>query len=913
VEWLLGSCEQAEGNLDAAVAAWARVPPDSPRAEQAALNRAEVAYDRGQFAAAETILETALRHPGPLAFEVRHKLSLFYRYEGRLEEVARLIEANWGQDPDPAGVLHDHAGIDLERFPFDGTIERVLDEKAALARQDDRIWLARANLAIQSGRYVEARTWLDACRDRRPRDPAVWLARLQWALATNQTDEARQALESLPAALLPPPRILALRAWFAANRGDSRRETLALERLIELEPENTVALDRLAELAIQAGASARAGQYRQRKAEMDRAKDRYLALLKSRQFDANASELAELAETLGRWFEARGFRTLSLQRQPDQFAARTRLPRRGASHSSASSVDTTLAGLLAELGPSLGPSRPPSISTRAEDCGVVPEFGDDAAAAGLRFVYDNGGTPLRQMPETSGGGVAVLDYDGDGWLDVYCVQGGPFPPSARDSALSAQHSALLGDRLFRNRGDGTFEDVTAPSGLAGFARGYGHGVSVGDYDNDGDPDLFITRWRSYALYRNRGDGRFEDVTTAAGLGGDRDWPTSAAFADLDGDGDLDLYVCHYLVWDPQDPRVCLDEIDGDNAYCDPRLLEALPDHVFRNDGGRFADVTAAAGIVDRDGRGLGVVAAQLGDDDLIDLYVANDESANFLFQNLGGFRFEEVGHAAGVAGNADGGYQAGMGVACGDLDGDGRVDLLVTNFYGEGTTYYQNLGGGMFSDRSAAVGLTPVSRFLLGFGIAVLDANNDGRLDVATANGHVNDSRPTLPYAMPAQLLLGGARGRLTDVSPRAGAPWRVERVGRGLAAADLDNDGRVDVLILAQNQALAYFHNRTATGHFVTFRLEGTASARDAIGARITIQSGGRRQVAQRVGGGSYQSTGDPRLHFGLATATRVELVEVRWPSGGIDRFTGLPADTGYLLREGDPTPRPLAGFTPR
>ena len=225
------------------------------------------------------------------------------------------------------------------------------------------------------------------------------------------------------------------------------------------------------------------------------------------------------------------------------------------------------------------------------------------------------------------------------------------------------------------------------------------------------------------------------------------------------------------------------------------------------------DVTSPAGIIDRDGRGLGVVAADLDDDGRIDLFVANDSSANFLFRNMGGMRFEEVGHAAGVAGNATGAYQAGMGIAAGDLDGDGLIDLAVTNFYGESTTFYRNLGGCIFTDATASVGLAVASRRLLGFGVAFFDADNDGRLDIASANGHVNDLRPNYPYRMPAQLLVGGADGRLTDVSDRAGAPWTVPRMGRGLAVGDLDNDGRMDVLILSHNQPLAYLHNRTKGG----------------------------------------------------------------------------------------------------
>ncbi len=524
--------------------------------------------------------------------------------------------------------------------------------------------------------------------------------------AADSLDEARRALAHLPAEGFSRIEVLSLRAWFAAREGRADRERIALEELIDQAPGDTQALERLAVLAGESGRSDRAAELRRRKARIDRATERYTRLLQNGDTLPQFAELAGLAEELGRGFEARGWWLLASLHQPGAAAtsAVERLgPPRPDPHLPAGQTLAFHLGEVAGLpadgsarsGGGPATARPPTRLSADPDRAInLPEFRDDAVPAGLSFVFDSGQSPLRQLPETTSGGVALLDYDGDGWLDVYVVQGCAFPP---DPARPP-----TGDRLFRNRGDGTFEDATERSGIARMNRGYGHGVAVGDFDNDGRPDLFVTRWRSYALYHNRGDGTFEDLTDRAGLGGDRGWPMSAAFADLDNDGDLDLYVCHYLIWDAEHPHLCKhpyktgEPIDPNHVYeyCMPNPFPSQPDHLFRNDKGRFVDVTAEAGIIDPNGRGMGVVAADVDGDGLIDLFVANDTTANYLWHNLGGMKFEETGMLSGVACNAQGSFQAGMGTAVGDLDGDGLPDLAVTNFYGESTSFFKNLGQG---------------------------------------------------------------------------------------------------------------------------------------------------------------------------------------------------------------------------
>ena len=895
VVFRLGICELARGRREEALAAWGRVPAGSPFSSRASALSGQQLTNMGRFAAAEVALESALRDAGPDSYEFGRELSRLYRLEGRSDDLRRLLRELWSRAPDPTLILKELWTLD--------TVTWAMDAWAlALAKgepNDDRVWLGRAHLARMKGQFQEANELFAACQKRRPNDIAVWRGRLSLAQTTGRVEEVREALAHIPAASVVESEVLSLRAWMAGQRSDPDSEQKALSILVEHEPGDANALERLAGFATERGRPGEAERLRRLKAEIDIAKDRYRKIvLYEPDLAGRAEELAVLAATLGRRFDVRAWSMIH---------ARGKSRKGPIGADLAWDVDDGLPSptghtgqTLADLVPDLAPT-PKSVATPDVLVAATrPEFADDAETVGLRFHHDSGETPQRQVPEIMSGGVAVLDYDGDGWLDVYAVQGGPF-------ALGVPRAD--GDHLFHNNGDGTFQDVSIKSGIASLPRNYGVGVAVGDYDNDGDPDLFISRLNSYGLYRNRGDGTFEDVTAPAGLAGLRDTTASAAFADLDNDGDLDLYVCHYMVYDPLRPVLC-PKNGGENMYCDPMKLQPAPDHVFRNDGGRFVDVTAESGCTDPGGRSLGVVAAHLDDDDKIDLFVANDGTANFLFRNLGGFRFEETAHLAGVAAGANGGYKAGMGIACGDCDGDGRLDLVVTNFYGEASTLYQNLGAGLFSDRTADSHLDTATRYLLGFGTAFLDYDNNGRLDLMTVNGHVNDNRPYTPFAMPVQLLAGDGRGKFIDVSASAGPPWSILRVGRGLAAGDLDNDGRIDTVVLSQNDALAYFHNRTRGGHFLTLRLNGTTSNRDGVGARITIVAGGHRQVAQRFGGGSYQSAGDPRLHFGLGPSDRVESVEVRWPSGRVDRFRDLDADRGYRLIEGDDSPKPLEGF---
>lgn len=909
LHYALGLSALALGDRPAAVAAWSRVPLESKAyGGRTALLLAREALTDHRYGAAEPLLERAATEPGAIGVEAIQSLALIRKLQGRLGEVHRLFVERFDRMPDPVATLRELWDLDHAPYPL-ASLRQALAGAGVGTSNDPGLEVARAHRELREGQAQAAARRLDAILARP--DPgstshAAWLrARIEVAQALADPTTARTLLERIDPQAFTPAERAELLAWFARQAGDPTAERQALHERAALHPGSTTVLERLGELELRAGEAGAAAGRRAAKATLDALGEAYRDRLF---FDpeplAHAAELADRARQLGRLDEARLLFGIALKRQPGDEASRDALLGLDTPGSEATQA---LARLTPEafanrLGTLISAAKPPPRG--AEMPTRVVRFADQAERRGLRFRYDPGRQTGRRLPETMGGGVALLDFDGDGWLDVFVVQGGSFPPDP------AQPSS--GDRLFRNRGDGTFEDVTERSGLAAFPRGYGMGVTTGDVDGDGHPDLFVTRWRSYALYRNRGDGTFEDLTAAWGLGGARDWPSSAALADLDDDGDLDLYVCHYLVWSESAPQGDRPGRASDTSrYNNPLNYRAEPDHLFRNDGGRFTDVTAESGIVDRDGRGLGVVVADLDLDGKLDLYVANDLTANFLYRNLGKLQFEEVAASAGVAGNAEGGYQGSMGVACDDLDADGLPDLAVTNFDGDSMAFYRGLAPGVFADQAAQVGLKSPTRYLVGWGVAFLDADNDGRLDLIATNGHLDDPGRGMAYAMPTQLFLGTPDGRLTDVTTSAGPDLGRPRVGRGLAAGDLDHDGRVDVLLLSHDTPLVLLRNQPAadagpTQASLTLELQAAPGRPDPVGAWVRVVTEAGPQVRLRTAGGSYQSAGSPRLHFGLGPASRATTVEIHWPDRQVQTLEDLPAG-GYRIRRGEPAPTPL------
>ncbi|MFQ5888819.1 MAG: CRTAC1 family protein [Gemmatimonadota bacterium] len=524
-------------------------------------------------------------------------------------------------------------------------------------------------------------------------------------------------------------------------------------------------------------------------------------------------------------------------------------------------------------------------------------FIDITERSGLDFVHDAGVDSSYYMPEITGSGGAFLDYDGDDDLDIYLVNG------ARHGSGSVGDSPLK-NRLYRQDRGGRFVDVTDASGLGD--RRYGMGVAVGDIDNDGNVDVYVTNVGPDALYRNNGDGTFTDVTAEAGISAP-DWGASAAFFDYDLDGFLDLYATSYLELDPG--VACTDEA-GRPDYCGPRAFRGVPDVLYRNNGdGTFTDVSVLTGIASIASKGLGVVSADFDGDGYPDVYVANDGEPNQLWINRGDGTFEDRATPLGAAVNALGHAEAGMGIALGDVDGDSDVDLFITHLRAESNTLYRNSGLLGFHDETSPLGLAGPSIPFTGFGTGFLDYDRDGDLDLVVANGRVVRG-PLLtardppaywdPYAEPNQLFENDG-GRFRDVSERVPALSGPIENSRGLALGDVDDDGDLDLLITNGGGPVRLLRNDAASGHWLVVRALDPALRRDAIGAVLTVFAGPRRLHRPIAPACSFLSSCDPRAHFGLGASTTVDSIVVRWPGGFVETFSGVAADTILTLRRGE------------
>ena len=509
------------------------------------------------------------------------------------------------------------------------------------------------------------------------------------------------------------------------------------------------------------------------------------------------------------------------------------------------------------------------------------------SASKITWTHDNADSPDRQLPETVGAGCAFLDYDNDGWMDIYFVNSGPsdfFTPAAP-----------LKNALYRNNRDGTFTDVTDKAGVAGGK--FGMGVAAGDYDADGNVDLYVTNYGQNILYHNNGNGSFTDVTEKAGVTAPG-WSTCATWFDFNNDGKLDLFVSSFVFYDKSQNPLCTDETLKRRYYCVPRLFKPTASRLFQNNGdGSFKDVSRESGIADSPGKSFGAVATDVNNDGLMDLFVANDTMPNFLFVNKGGGKFEEVGLSAGVAYGANGRPRSGMGVDATDFDGDGWQDLFVANIDQEFFSLYHNDKELIFTDQPGEI--APATQLLSGWGLKFFDYDNDGDPDLFLVNGHPDDmieSRiPRVRHKEPLLMFANTEHG-FNDVSATAGAVFGKMFSGRGMAIGDFDNDGDADVLASNNGEPPLFLRNQGGNrNNWVGLQLVATKSNSAAVGAVITWQVGTVKRSRLKTGGGSYLSSHDPREILGVGAATKVDWIEIRWPSGKISRLTN-PSLNKYL-----------------
>ena len=553
--------------------------------------------------------------------------------------------------------------------------------------------------------------------------------------------------------------------------------------------------------------------------------------------------------------------------------------------------------LIALTGASISEQPNAQQPTKAHDAPSTGHFTDIRKQAGITFVQDSTESDQKYYLETMGTGVGWIDYDQDGLMDLYFVQSG-----ATDAYTPANP---LRSALYHNNGDGTFTDVTAKAGVGGEGH-YGQGVAVGDYNNDGFPDLYVTGYGRAILYRNNGDGTFTDVTAKAGVGDDGNWSTSAGWFDFDKDGWLDLVVTNYLDWSPKDNLWCGERKPGYRSYCAPGNYKGLRTKLYHNNhDGTFTDVSDKSGVGLPESKGMGLVLADFDMDGWSDIAIANDTWPNFLFQNNHDNTFTDVSLISGLAASEDGKYEAGMGIDAADMDGDGLLDVYITHLDFELNRLYRNNGDGTFTDVTYSSGIGNTAMMMSGVAAKFIDYDNDGWPDIVQANGamldNVNLYHSLVSYKEPLLMFHNLGKGRFEKVSDTLGPDFVRPVAGRGLATADFLNDGQVGLAVVSRGDSPELLRNDGGNGnHWVEVLLIGTKSNRDGIGSVLKLTAGRFVHVDQAKGGTSYMSASDPRIHFGLGKNAKIESLVITWPSGQVDKLTSVPADSIIAVKEG-------------
>jgi tetratricopeptide (TPR) repeat protein len=858
----------------------------------------ELAIGEHRAALAERIFRQVADH-SPKALEPRQRLFYLFSLQRRTAEARAVLWEMYHIRDDPRILLD----LGLELLADQDDVRGLAPEiEQFLARTPSDPFLRRAwgMGLLHQGRAAEALLQLEAAARLLENDPIGRFALAECRILVGQPVNVEDVLGSIPDRSSDAAQWWLFRGRIEETAGFLERAVSSFDRAVALQPEGREAHFRLGQ-ALQRLARSEAA--RTQLDHASRIDQRVKAVRREHQALRKAGlpkdavlyeRLADLCGEIGMVAESRAWLEQSIKLSPERVGASAKIARLTSAPDALpfALANPRLASNAAERAAlerdSIAKNAPtPSPITPAYSVRPAP-FVDRAGEAGVDYRYESGAGNRYFIADTMGGGVGLFDYDNDGWLDIYFVNGCVIPFESK----APPHP----NRLYRNQADGTFRDVTAKAGVGG--QGYGMGCAVGDYDNDDDLDLLVTGLDRTILYRNRGDGTFEDVTARAGVVTDR-WTTAAGFGDLDGDGDLDLVLITYVEIRQDDGLECRD-YSGRRIHCTPGRYPALPDLLYRNNGdGTFSEVSQSAGFTGPDGRGLGLAIADFDCDGKLDVFVANDASRNFLFRNLGDFRFEEIGETAGVAFNGSGRATASMGVVADDLDGDGRIDLFITNLVNESSTLFHNLGGGLFVDATLGAGLDAPSRPKTGFGTAALDADADGRLDLFVANGHVDDRPWANSRIAQSALFFWGRPGGFAVANPPANSYFARSVVGRGAAAGDLNNDGRVDLVVVHRDAPAALLYNETSGGRWLGFKLRGMRSGRTPVGAEIRVRTKTLSIVRWLTGGTGYLSSHDPRVWVGLGAESAVERIEVKWPAGKVQTWRNLSADRIFEIEE--------------
>jgi tetratricopeptide (TPR) repeat protein len=898
---IAGEAAMKLGDVDAALAYFRAVPQTAREAYvKSRWSIGNIDLYQGKLREAEQLFRETLQLE-PTNIVACERLAFILGVEGRRwESLPYLLEPiRQGRVyVEPLILL---ATVDSRNLEY----EAIIDQSRKV---DPDFWvplIGRARVQVALAKLDDAEALLREVLQHDPSQIEAHALLGRVVVEKGDAEKFRAWRETLPPEASEHPDVWFAQANWAENHNEAQGAARCYWETVRINPNHQKANYRLARLLTALNKPQEAEPFAKRAEQLDRLLQVLTPLYERREQSPDAGQMreaAELSESLGRLWEAWAWFNLVLTADATDEVAKKGVERLR------SRTNENPPWTLAEANPT---TQVDLASWPLPDWNAVvqrqsgatpqatPQFVNVAAEAGLRFTYNSGddtSVPGVLLAQQNGGAVAIVDYDLDGWPDVYLSQGGPWPIQPEQTEYR--------DRLFRNLGNGTFADVTEQARL-GDCR-YSQGAAVGDYDNDGWPDLFLANLGPDRLYHNEGDGTFTEVTASAGIVGDT-WSTSCLIADLNGDTVPDIYVVNYLAG-----KECLETecfVGNEKRACSPANFPAAEDQLLLGQGdGRFVDVTQDAGIVAPDGKGLGVAAVDFHGQGKLSLYVSNDTTANFYFVNQTPSRgdppqFQENALVAGLAYDRDGAAQASMGIAVGDGDDDGLIDLFVANFLLESNTYYKQISPDFFQDTTQAMGLREASLSMLSFGTQFIDFDLDGHLDLVLACGHVDDFRfKGEPYKMRPQLFSNQGQGQFVEVDGASIGPYFTgEYLGRSLALLDWDRDGKQDFIIMQLDEPAALLVNRTqTTGHYLHLHLRGALCQRDAIGTIVHATLGPRTLVRQLTAGDGFQCSNQRTVHIGVGDATSIEQLVVKWPDGTEQAFDNVPVDREVILLEG-------------